>query len=410
MSQGTDSPIWDSIRQRPNRWKLEWVAEKGIFVISLSAILMVFLIFLFVTREGLPVLLGAASKPLTEAPIPVEQWESTPPEKLEQYLGLTADELQSMDPETLKLLMEVKLEEINEASTDKDAEINTAHWRYLIFPYQWSGYEKPEYIWQPISEIQKYNIIPLLIGSLKTSMIALLFAVPISVGAAIYISQLAPARVREWVKPIVEMLAGIPSVVLGFFALVVMASTLQDVFGYPSRLNALVAGIVLGLAVIPIVFSLSEDALSSVPFDYTQAAYALGSTRWQAAYAIALPSALPGILAAIMLGFYILPWLVMGEEEMEQKPWLTRTFLMRTTLWAPVVLTSLYIILTLIILVSSIDAVQFNAHELYGAPFVMAMALALFAYTSRKQSPKQIVSVVLGTALASIVLASSKDV
>ncbi|MBM54166.1 MAG: hypothetical protein CMB36_03955 [Euryarchaeota archaeon] len=110
-------------------------------------------------------------------------------------------------------------------------------------------------------------------------------------------------------------------------------------------------------------------------------------------------------VAAIMLGFYILPWLVMGEEEMEQKPWLTRKFLMRTTLWAPVVLTSLYIILTLIILVSSIDAVQFNAHELYGAPFVMGMALALFAYTSRKQSPKQIASVVLGTALASIVLA-----
>jgi hypothetical protein len=95
----------------------------------------------------------------------------------------------------------------------------------------------------------------------------------------------------------------------------------------------------------------------------------------------------------------------MGEEEIEQKPWLTRKFLMRTTLWAPVVLTSLYIILTLVILVSSIDAVQFNAHELYGAPFVMAMALALFAYTSRKQSPKQMVSVVLGTALASIVLA-----
>ena len=110
-------------------------------------------------------------------------------------------------------------------------------------------------------------------------------------------------------------------------------------------------------------------------------------------------------VAAIMLGFYILPWLVMGEEEMEQKPWLTRKFIMQTTLWAPVVLTSLYIILTLIILVSSIDAVQFNAHELYGAPFVMGMALALFTYTSRKQSPKQIVSVVLGTALASIVLA-----
>ena len=110
--------------------------------------------------------------------------------------------------------------------------------------------------------------------------------------------------------------------------------------------------------------------------------------------------------AAIMLGFYILPWLIMGEEETESKPWLTRKFLMRMTLWAPVVLTSLYIILTLIILISSIDAVQFNAHELYGAPFVMGMALAMLAYTSRKQSPRQIVSVVLGVALASILLAT----
>ena len=110
--------------------------------------------------------------------------------------------------------------------------------------------------------------------------------------------------------------------------------------------------------------------------------------------------------AAIMLGFYILPWLIMGEEETESKPWLTRKFLMRMTLWAPVVLTSLYIILTLIILISRIDAVQFNAHELYGAPFVMGMALAMFGYTSRKQSPRQIVSVVLGVALASILLAT----
>tara|TARA_B100002052_G_scaffold76921_2_gene69908 strand:- start:2063 stop:3736 length:1674 start_codon:yes stop_codon:yes gene_type:complete len=110
--------------------------------------------------------------------------------------------------------------------------------------------------------------------------------------------------------------------------------------------------------------------------------------------------------AAIMLGFYILPWLIMGEEESEPKPWLTRRFLMRITLWAPVVLTSLYIILTLIILISSIDAVQFNAHELYGAPFVMGMALAMFAYTSRKQSPRQIVYVVMGVALASILLAT----
>ena len=130
---------------------------------------------------------------------------------------------------------------------------------------------------------------------------------------------------------------------------------------------------------------------------------AAGTMMW-------LASAWSGLVelhtAAIMLGFYILPWLIMGEEESEPKPWLTRRFLMRTTLWAPVVLTSLYIILTLIILISSIDAVQFNAHELYGAPIVMVMALAMFAYTSRKQSPRQIVSVVLGVAFASILLAT----
>ena len=130
---------------------------------------------------------------------------------------------------------------------------------------------------------------------------------------------------------------------------------------------------------------------------------AAGTMMW-------LASAWSGLVelhtAAIMLGFYILPWLIMGEEEAESKSWLTRKFLMRMTLWAPVVLTSLYIILTLIILISSIDAVQFNAHELYGAPFVMGMALAMFAYTSRKQSPRQIVSVVLGVAFASILLAT----
>ncbi|CAI8390165.1 MAG: Cytochrome c-type biogenesis protein CcmF [Euryarchaeota archaeon UBA443] len=131
---------------------------------------------------------------------------------------------------------------------------------------------------------------------------------------------------------------------------------------------------------------------------------------WSAAgVMMCLASAWSGLVelhvAAIMLGFYILPWLVMGEEETESKPWLTRKNLIQVTLWAPVILTTLYIILTLVILVSSIDAIQFNAHELYGAPFIMAMALSLFTYTSRKQSPKQIVSVVFGIAFASVLFA-----
>jgi phosphate transport system permease protein len=108
---------------------------------------------------------------------------------------------------------------------------------------------------------------------------------------------------KEIIKPAIELLSGIPSVVLGFFALIVMASVLQSVFGYQSRLNAFVAGIALGLAIIPVVFSIAEDALTSVPRSYVQAALALGSTRWQTAWKIVLPAAMPGVFAAIVLGF-----------------------------------------------------------------------------------------------------------
>jgi phosphate transport system permease protein len=138
---------------------------------------------------------------------------------------------------------------------------------------------------------------------LKTTLIGLLFAVPLAVAAAIYVSQLARPTIRELVKPGIEMLSGIPSVVVGFFALLVMATFLQSIFGYETRLNAFVAGIALGLAVIPIVFSISEDALTSVPRSYTHAALALGSSKWQAAWQIVLPAALPGVFAAVVLGF-----------------------------------------------------------------------------------------------------------
>lgn len=115
--------------------------------------------------------------------------------------------------------------------------------------------------------------------------------------------KLAAPRYREWLKPGIELLAGIPSVVLGFFALIVLASFFQGLFGYQSRLNAFVAGIALGLAIIPVVFSIAEDALTSVPRSYTQAALALGASRWQAAWQVVLPAALPGVFAAAVLGF-----------------------------------------------------------------------------------------------------------
>jgi len=282
---------------------MEWLVEKGIFVVSLSTIVMIFLIFLFTALEALPVFLGNTNNSLVQKTIPVEEMDRLTQKQLREYLGLTEKEFLGMQRETLKSLMEVKIETASEATHDKDAALNTTSWRYLLLPYQWTGYNKPEYIWQPVSQIQKYNIVPLLIGSLKATLVALLFSVPLALGAAIYVSQLSKPRTREFLKPAIELLAGIPSVVLGFFGLMVMATLFQNVFGYQSRLNAFVAGIALGLAVIPVVFSIAEDALTSVPRSYIHAALALGSSRWQVTWQIVLPAAIPGVFAAVMLGF-----------------------------------------------------------------------------------------------------------
>ncbi len=298
---------WMGIRRGHRARPLEWLAEKFIFFVSLSTIVMVFLIFLFVAREALPIFFGKTDTALIQKVIPPDEVDKLSPAQLQQYLDLTPQQFASMDKETLKSLMEVKQQALDEIPenfrNDPDAHANTTDWKYLLLPHQWSGYTKPEYIWQPVGQIQKYNIIPLFVGTLKVTLIGLLFAVPLAVGAAIYVSQLARPRVREIVKPTIELLSGIPSVVVGFFALLVMATVLQKIFGYQTRLNAFVAGIALGFAVIPVIFSIAEDALTSVPRAYTQAALALGASRWQTAWQIVLPAALPGVFAATVLGF-----------------------------------------------------------------------------------------------------------
>jgi phosphate transport system permease protein len=157
-------------------------------------------------------------------------------------------------------------------------------------------------IWQPVSNVPKYGLLPLLLGTLKVTFVAMIFAVPISVLAAIYTSEFAPARAREVVKPAVELLAGIPSVVLGFFALVVLATWLHGVTHQGTRLNALNAGIALALAAIPTIFSVSEDALRAVPRSFREASLALGASRWQTAWNVTLPAAGAGVAAGILLG------------------------------------------------------------------------------------------------------------
>jgi phosphate transport system permease protein len=173
----------------------------------------------------------------------------------------------------------------------------------MVMPQSWDTEKEPHYSWQPESDTPKFSLLPLFIGTLKAALIAMLFSVPLAVGAAIFSSEFASRRMREIIKPVIELLAGIPSVVLGFFALIVLATFIQNVLGLTFRLNALVAGIALGLAVIPIIFTVAEDAMTSVPASLRDASRALGANPWQVSFTMVLPAALPGIAAGVVLGF-----------------------------------------------------------------------------------------------------------
>jgi len=173
----------------------------------------------------------------------------------------------------------------------------------MIFKQEFYEGRDAKWSWQPNSEIPKYSLFALFIGTIKAALIAMLFAAPLGIGAAIYSSEFSGKRMREVIKPVIEMLAGIPSVVLGFFALIILATFLQNTLGLTFRLNALNAGIALGLAVIPIVFTVAEDAMTSVPNSLREAATALGANKWQVSLTVVLPAALPGISAGVVLGF-----------------------------------------------------------------------------------------------------------
>jgi len=169
-------------------------------------------------------------------------------------------------------------------------------------PQLWPGYDESASVWQPVAEIPKFGLWPLILGTFKVTLVAMAVSVPLGVGAAVYVSQYAGARTREIVKPVVELLAGIPSVVLGFFALMVMATWFQNTFHLESRLNALVSGVALSFAVIPVIFTLAEEALRAVPRSYVEASTALGAARWQTIGRVILPAASPGIAAGVALG------------------------------------------------------------------------------------------------------------
>jgi phosphate transport system permease protein len=154
--------------------------------------------------------------------------------------------------------------------------------------------------WYPIENY--FGILPLITGSLVVTIGAALVAVPLGIGTAVYISEIAPRWMREILKPLVELLGGLPSVMLGFLGILLLSPFLRVFLNLPTGLTALAGSLLLGAIALPTVVSVSEDALDAVPRAYREGAWALGATRWQTIWRVTFPAARSGVLTGIMLG------------------------------------------------------------------------------------------------------------
>jgi phosphate transport system permease protein len=156
--------------------------------------------------------------------------------------------------------------------------------------------------WYPTSDPPSFGIFSLIVGSVIVTFLAIAIAVPLGVLSAIYIAEIAPVSIKEILKSVIELLAGIPSVVLGFFGMVIVAPWMQETFDLPTGLNIINAAVILAIMAIPTISSISEDALYAVPNEFKEASYALGATRFETIAKVIVPSALSGISTAVILG------------------------------------------------------------------------------------------------------------
>jgi len=222
-------------------------------------------------------------------------------------------------------------------------------------------------VWNPTSPRNpQYGMLPLMWGTFMVSLIAAVIAIPIGMGCTLYVHEIAHPKIKAFLKPAIEILAGIPSVIYGFFALVILAEWIDLIFNSTTRLNALNGSIMLAVMMVPIMISLSEDALNSVPRELKEASYALGATRWETLKGVMIPAALSGIIAAIVLSL----GRAIGE---------TMTVLMATGNTAVITLDPLHSVetMTAVIAIEMGEVSQFSIH--YNALF--AVGVVLFAIT-----------------------------
>ncbi|PJZ76870.1 phosphate ABC transporter permease subunit PstC [Leptospira neocaledonica] len=261
----------------PSRRKIDVFAETLVKGTAATSILIILLIFFFVFRE-------ASSLFFSDSPQATSTVQSSgAPTEYNPDSGSDAPTEYNPDGDTLELN-----KTLNVATPEPE--------KLSLFENLFSK------VWQPVSSVPKFGILPLIVGTAKTTIIAILLGAPLAILAALNITFFVPAKVREIVKPAIEMLANFPSVVIGFFCLMDVATLVKATFDIDFRLNALTGGIGLAIAVTPIIFTVAEDALSTVPQSYRQASLALGATEWQTAYRVMLPAALPGVFAAVLLG------------------------------------------------------------------------------------------------------------
>ena len=155
--------------------------------------------------------------------------------------------------------------------------------------------------WSP-TESLTFGTFPLIIGTLLVTLGAMIIAIPLSIGGALFISEIASYRIRSLIKPAIELLAGIPSVVYGFFGLIILTTWIKDFFGVPTGETWLAGSIILGIMAIPTITTVAEDAIKAVPREFKEGSLAMGATKWQTISKVIIPSALSGITAAIILG------------------------------------------------------------------------------------------------------------
>jgi len=277
----------------------EFLSEKIITGVAFLSIAIIALIFFFVFKEAAPIFTGKPEKK-------TETSTSAAPERYgESTTGSTSNQ-----PERYTGAEEQKPERYG--VTEDSAQTQVEHDQDSVLSDRGetaiTGSDRATLksltgtSWQPVSDNPRYGLVPLVVGTIKITLIGILFAAPIAILAALFSAAFAPKWLREIIKPAIELLAGFPSVVIGFFALMVMATFFQSIFDYDTRLNAFVGGVAMALAAIPIIFTVAEDVMTAVPKTYKEASLALGASKWQTAFYVTLPAATPGIFAAVLLG------------------------------------------------------------------------------------------------------------